>query len=398
VKQLILMVGGPGSGKSHYIKGIQEEHTLISQDENNGDKTKTLEQFEKALLTSDTIVVDRMNFDREQRASFIAPARAAGFEVSAFIVWRPFIECYHAIINREGHKTIPKGDSETALKVLRFFKKMYKRPTLDEVDDIKYVNEFLYGESDWYMRDFSHLYKPILAIGDVHGCHDEWREMDNIMQGMISDYITVFAGDIVDKGPKVAEMLDSLVFSSNRYSILGNHDWKVLRYLRGNKVKPDSIKETLDSIKDWTDKQKFFLMLNLEEMIPIAKLRKDVYMVHAGIKTKRSVYDQNFQDLLYLRSDSPRGLMNDPNAPLWFEADRKHPEEVILFGHNADAEGDHGNNTIGLDSGCVYGNTLTGRLIPVDQNKKPIVSISVKAKKTYYERSRDVGKAKELLK
>lgn len=89
-------------------------------------------------------------------------------------------------------------------------------------------------------------------IGDVHGCADELRELiaalgyrvDTIFLGEGVSYVhpegrqLVFVGDITDRGPKSLQALRivQLALEGGHHMVLGNHDSKLMRALRGNKV------------------------------------------------------------------------------------------------------------------------------------------------------------------
>ena len=56
----------------------------------------------------------------------------------------------------------------------------------------------------------------------------------------LKDRKIIFVGDLVDRGDKIKEVLYlfmDLVSNDVAYSVMGNHDNKLLRYLKGNNVK-----------------------------------------------------------------------------------------------------------------------------------------------------------------
>jgi protein phosphatase len=89
---------------------------------------------------------------------------------------------------------------------------------------------------------------PFDIIGDIHGCYDELIELltklgyDLTEPSRVAAPFSrkvVFLGDLVDRGPKVVEVL-ALVRSMCQQGIAlcipGNHDMKLLRKLRGKDV------------------------------------------------------------------------------------------------------------------------------------------------------------------
>jgi RNA ligase len=387
MKHLILLVGPPGSGKTTYGNKNFPDYARVSQDDFDGNRIKTIEKFLDLIQSeAPNIIVDRMNFDRDQRARWGSLAKEKGYKVDAYVVYEPFSLCYNRVVSRKDHPTIKEGDSETALNALRFFKKAYRRPSPEKeeyLDSVYFVNWHKYGQSDFYMRDLTKYRAPKVVIGDVHGCAIELKDLLYRCEGSLGwgDTITVLSGDLVDKGPSVGEVLElymnsrvlpkslevdepvTLNIERNMFSVIGNHDDKLLRYLRGNNVNTEHMKETLDSIKDWDEEKLFQLTMALEDMTPVIKLDENAYVVHAGIDPERSVLNQDYQTLLYVRSKSNRGLMNDPAAPLWYEVSKSNPEEMVFFGHNAEADCWGKNNNFALDSGCVYGDKLTAAIV-----------------------------------
>lgn len=132
--KLTLLVGPPGSGKSSYARknfGIFATD-YISQDDQGKEGHK--EKFNKALLDKRDIVVDRMNFSKEQRQRYLLPAKEAGYTTEIYILHESYETCFTRCSERTEHPTIK--DSKTASKVLDFFFKKYERVTDDEADTV----------------------------------------------------------------------------------------------------------------------------------------------------------------------------------------------------------------------------------------------------------------------
>lgn len=90
-KNLILMVGNPGSGKTTFTQTLENYHII------SGDKgmtaIKQLKVFTKYLLEEKNIVIDNLNATKQARMKFIEPAQEMGYTI--IIVWcvrdgRPF--------------------------------------------------------------------------------------------------------------------------------------------------------------------------------------------------------------------------------------------------------------------------------------------------------------------
>lgn len=370
-KHVILLVGPPGSGKSTIAKRELSEYAIVSQDEFNGDKNKTMQYFHDCLKTKNKIIVDKMNLDRKTRLRFSKPAKDAGFKVSAWVVHESFSTCYNRAMKRENHKTIKKGDRDTILKVLRYFKKNYRRPTIleENIDNVHFVNKRKYGESDFYMTDACKPKIPSLIIGDPHGCFMEFSHLLKYTWERTGrpDRKIITVGDLIDKGPDISGVLNWAIDNhkdKRTYHCLSNHDYRLLRYLRGNKVNTKNMQDTLDQISCFSKERIEELMMFLEDLTPIIQIASNAYVVHAGINPTRNIEHQDLQDMLYIRSfkQGKEGAMDSPEDDYWY----KHPKETddfIFFGHNVDADCWGENNNYALDSGCVYGNGLTAAYV-----------------------------------
>ncbi len=90
---------------------------------------------------------------------------------------------------------------------------------------------------------------PILAVGDVQGCYDELRELLKLARLDASDRIW-FVGDLVNRGPKSLEVLRFVRDLGERAVIvLGNHDLHLVALAcgHGKPRKDDTLREVLDA-------------------------------------------------------------------------------------------------------------------------------------------------------
>lgn len=150
--KLTLLVGPPGSGKSTLARQLESDTCVrISQDDQGKSGHKF--RFNYALENKLDIVVDRMNFSCMQRSSYLAPAKAAGYETEIIVLHESLDTCFNRCSARQNHPTIKDNDS--ARSALNTFFSKYER-----VQD---------NEADKVTRFWPDCYKPRVAIVDLDG-------------------------------------------------------------------------------------------------------------------------------------------------------------------------------------------------------------------------------------
>jgi diadenosine tetraphosphatase ApaH/serine/threonine PP2A family protein phosphatase len=216
-----------------------------------------------------------------------------------------------------------------------------------------------------------------ILIGDVHGCLDELERLLKLADAGREDVI-ISVGDLVAKGPD-SQGVVALARERRIQTVRGNHDEAVLRHRRavlanqepphlkkGHRAVAESLRE-----QDWQYLESTPLHLRLPSF--------GVCVVHAGMVPGVPLEAQRPEDLMTMRSIKPDGsaspkLEDGPRwATLW-----QGPERVI-FGHDALSGLQIERFATGLDTGCVYGGTLTALLLP----ERRIVSVD--ARRAYQE-------------
>jgi len=114
--KMLIVMGLPGSGKSTISnKLVQLGWSRVNQDE-MGNRKAVEASTKTALLKGLNVIVDRCNFDFDQRAHFLDLANKAGVkDVRCLWLDTPAEVCKQRVSVRKNHPTIPEGDAGVAI-------------------------------------------------------------------------------------------------------------------------------------------------------------------------------------------------------------------------------------------------------------------------------------------
>ncbi|MEM8866910.1 MAG: metallophosphoesterase [Verrucomicrobiota bacterium] len=212
-----------------------------------------------------------------------------------------------------------------------------------------------------------------IAIGDVHGCADEFAELLETLKPKPKDRI-IQVGDLINRGPDSHRVLQ-LARDYKVEAILGNHELRILTAHR--EKSPEILKDyDHDTISQLKKKDWEYL-----EKLPKFKYdgKQETVFVHGGflpyhpwasqpveITTQIQVIDK--QGRAAKRSDAP-------NAPCWADSWKGPP--FVIYGHTPRPKVYQCNASIGIDTGCVYGGYLTAYILEDES------FVQVRARKTY---------------
>ncbi len=252
----------------------------------------------------------------------------------------------------------------------------------------------------------------IYAIGDIQGCYDELRSLlKHIKFNPKKDQVW-FVGDLVNRGPKSLDTLRYIKsLGDSAMTVLGNHDLHLLALAHGN-PKHHKRGAGLEEVLNAKDSKELLDWLRHRPIVHHdAKLK--VTMLHAGLppqwslkrtlksakeleatlrgpnyKTyfkqmygnKPDIWDKQEQGmdrlrfitncltrLRFLDTDGRLNLKEKGNPhkdhqglmPWYKHPKRKTQNDTILFGHWSTLGFYYGENVYALDSGCLWGGTLT---------------------------------------
>jgi bis(5'-nucleosyl)-tetraphosphatase (symmetrical) len=262
------------------------------------------------------------------------------------------------------------------------------------------------------------------AIGDIQGCHDELRQLIAHLDFSADRDQIYFVGDLVNRGPASLQVLRFVrSLGDNAVVVLGNHDLHLLAVAHG--IRKTKKLDTLDDVLDAPDRNEL-----LEWLITRPLAHVDVHgdgrtdlMVHAGLVPQWSVdtaVTQARKVETALRDD-PVGLFNhmygdepdrwsddlskkdalrftinvltrlrvctaDGRVDLkwkgkppaanssqqpWFDIEPRASRDArVIFGHWSALGFVQRKGVVGLDSGCVWGGSLTA--FDLERERPPI--------------------------
>lgn len=232
-------------------------------------------------------------------------------------------------------------------------------------------------------------------VGDVHGCDDELDELLQLL-GYRDDLHPdgrklIFVGDLGDRGPKIDQVFQRVLRMhslDSALAVIGNHDDKLLRWLKGNPVKiAHGLRNTIDAIERQGEE---FKQQVLELLVSLPYKFEDgpLLVIHGAAKAGVGAKEER-QLALY---GEVLGRTED-DMPLRGEAwaqDYSGPHSVVVRGHdpveNVTCTISKGGARIyNLDTGCVFGGFLSALRYP------ELETVQVKARDTYWQKHETAG-------
>ena len=248
-------------------------------------------------------------------------------------------------------------------------------------------------------RENSKRSNKIFIIGDVHGCLDELKSLvakaSNDRNGGMLFRSVVLVGDLCNKGPYSSQVIQYVREQPYWYSIRGNHDNAALEAALGDtdrlsREQYSWVKELSDEDVEWIANLPYTIRIPMDKSIFPLWRGGDALVVHAGLLPNVGIEEQHVKTMVTVRAfkaihknDTTEDSNN--NALLYYEhydpsqtdqtpipwANAWTGPELVIFGHDAKRGTQVQTHAIGLDSGCVYGNKLTGIILP----EKELVSV-----------------------
>lgn len=421
---LVVLLGASGSGKSTFARKHFAATEILSSDffrgmvaDDENDQSATKDAFEtlhyvleKRLAAGRLTVIDATNVQKEARRPLLALAKKYHCFAVAIALNLPESICHERNQQRPDRQFGPHVVRNHARGLKRSLKHLKREGfryiyTLNSLEEINAAD--IERQPLWNNRKQDH--GPFDIIGDIHGCCDELQQLLQQMgyqpqpTAVSTDSFwhfptythpkgrrVIFLGDVIDRGPRILDTLRlarNMVTAGSALCIMGNHENKLLRWLNGRKVKVSyglaqtlAEIENIEATRQAADKQEiksFISSLISHYVLDDGQL----VVAHAGLREelqgRGSAYVRDFA--LYGETTGETDEFGRRVRYNW-AADYRG-KAMVVYGHTPVKEPTWLNNTIDVDTGCVYG----GRLSALRYPEKEMASVD--ALKVYREPS-----------
>jgi protein phosphatase len=395
---------------------------LVADDENDQSASKdafellhylVAKRLKRGLLT----VVDATNVQEEGRKPLVALARQYHVLPVAIVLDVPESVAHERNAGRPDRRHMGphvvarhRQDLRKSLRNLKQegFRHIHHLRNVGEIDAIQSITR------DRLYNNRQEETGPFDIIGDVHGCYEELRALleklgyqiteepitdvrdlgvrvvaptselrvrseelrvNNVEQPLIpnSQLLThrkaVFLGDLVDRGPaspQVLRLVMSMVRDGSALCVPGNHDIKLLRHLNGKNVTINhGLAETLAQLEPEPESFKSEVRRFLDGLVSHYVLDGGKLVVaHAGLTEELQGRGSGAVRAFALFGEST-GEIDEFGLPVRYEWAREYlGRAMVAFGHTPVPDAEWLNNTIDLDTGCVFGGRLTALRYP----------------------------------
>jgi protein phosphatase len=398
---LVLLIGASGSGKSTFARKhflpteILSSDTcrgLVSDDENSQDATPDAFELLRSMAAirlrrRRLTVIDATNVRAEDRKGLIALARQWHALPTAIVI-NPGDDVCHARNKQRPDRSFGPHVVRNQQSALRRGLRSMKREGFGHVYVLNSETEIEAATINrvklW--TDKTHETGPFDIIGDVHGCADELEALLAKLGYAVEAFddalferryrVTppagrkvIFVGDLVDRGPRVGDTLRlamDMIEQGHALCVLGNHEAKVEKWLNDKDVKIshglDASIEALQDGSEWFKARvkSFIKKLRSHYMLDGGKLA----VAHAGIKAEMQGRASSVIRAFCMYGETT-GETDEFGLPVrhnW-AADYRGTTRVI-YGHTPVLETEWLNNTLCIDTGCVFGGKLTALRYP----------------------------------
>lgn len=408
---LIVLIGASGAGKSTFARQHFQTFEVLSADfcgglvsNNENSQSASADALDvlhyiaaKRLAAGKLTVIDATNVQPENRKTLLQMAKQYHFFAVAIVFDLPEKLCHE----RNQQRNKPHFDLHNVRRSLcdlekEGFRYVYILKSVAEVASVEIEIEPLWNNK-------KHEPGPFDIIGDIHGCCDEleillqqlgYIQQQNHPQFPSSPSLwnfptyyhpagrkAVFLGDLVDRGPRILDtvkLVHNMVAAGTGFCVRGNHENKFLRQLRGKNVRiTHGLQQSIDEVKALPDDMREPFTQELAEFLDslISHYVLDsgrLVVAHAGIKAEMQGRGSGAVREFAMYGETT-GEIDEFGLPVRYNwAADYRGEALVVYGHTPVPEAQWLNNTIDIDTGCVFGGKLTALRYP----ERELVSVA----------------------
>ncbi len=409
---LVVLVGATGSGKSTFARAHFRPTEVISSDfcrglvaDDENDQSATPAAFEllhyiagRRLAGGRLTVVDATNVQPEARRELVTLARAHDVLPVAIVLDLPEKLCAERNASRPDRDFGPhvlrrqRGQLRRSLAGLKRegFRTVHVLRTPEEVAAATITRTKLFSD----LKDEA---GPFDVIGDVHGCRAELEQLLTELGFLLEHDAAgrpagarhpdgrraIFVGDLVDRGPDtpgVLRLVMGMVAAGTAFCVAGNHEVKLLKALRGKNVRRShGLDASMEQLELQTEEFRAEAARFIDGLIGHYVLDGGRLVVaHAGLieRYHGRASGRVREFCLYGQTTGETDEYGLPVRYPW--AQEYRGQAVVLYGHTPVPAAEWLNNTMCLDTGCVFGGRLTALNYPER------TTVSVPAARVYH--------------
>ncbi|MFI0154977.1 polynucleotide kinase-phosphatase [Streptomyces lydicus] len=411
---LVVLVGATGSGKSTFAARHFKPTEVLSSDccrglvsDDENDQSASGDAFDvlhfiagKRLAAGRLTVVDATNVQSEARAQLVRLAREHDVLPVAIVLDVPEQVCAERNAARADRAGLPRRVIQRHQRELRRSLRHLEREGFRKVHVLRGQEEVAAARvvTERRFNDLRHLTGPFDIIGDIHGCRSELETLlGRLGYGLVRDALgrsvdavhpegrtAVFVGDLVDRGPDspgVLRLVMGMVGAGHALCVPGNHENKLGRYLKGRKVQPThGLAETIEQLDKEDEAFRAEVGAFIQGLVSHYVLDGGGLVVcHAGLPEKYHGRTSGRVRSFALYGDTT-GETDEFGLPVRYPwAEDYRGRAAVVYGHTPTPRAGWLNNTICLDTGCVFGGAMTALRWPERE------LVDVPAERVWYE-------------
>lgn len=392
---VVAMIGGTSSGKTTFANRYFQPTEVLSSDfframicDDETAQDVSQDAFDllyatanKRLRHGKLTVIDATNLQQNARKQVISLAREQNVHSVAIVLNLP-----EKVLSERNQARADRGFPERVIQkhcadVRRSIKKLkregfrfvYVLTSQEEIDHVEIVRTKLWN-------DKKDEHGALDIIGDIHGCGQELRMLLDKLGYVAQNGCychpegrkVAFLGDFCDRGNEnvnVLKLVMSMVKSGNAFAVAGNHDAKLVKYLKGKSVQlTHGLDKTVAELNAESEAFRTEVCEFLDGLISHYVLDDGKLVIaHAGVKQdyigRGSGRVREF--CLYGETTGETDAYGLPVRLNW--ASDYRGRATIVYGHVAQKEVQSLNGTHCIDTGCVFGGKLTAYRYPENE-------------------------------